>query len=313
MRKANQQKQDATDSSTAGTVPENKVLHVTLPDDIHELAVFAQTHTINAVNKYKEFAESASKAYPALLEMEKRFTKLNGRPTDLGEGFGVIGWHDFLAKCEITPVNFRVWKSRMKASLALAQRKQIEAEQKLLRDADREKKVRLAVALKAQEEAAERALIDAKAKLAVMDESVNAETLAKAKDMVEAAEQVTEAIRGKVLEFIPKSRTVAEEPLSAWDVHDDRSGVFVLAHNAAEAKAIAAALILPVIAVEEPVNLTQGDNFIWGYIIKRGNVQLMPSLKKNDGTDLSIKDGKFTIIRDGKSIGTGFIPAAIAV
>src|ERR1039458_41103 len=71
MRKANQQKQDATDSSTAGTVPENKVLHVTLPDDIHELAVFAQTHTINAVNKYKEFAESASKAYPALLEMEK--------------------------------------------------------------------------------------------------------------------------------------------------------------------------------------------------------------------------------------------------
>ena len=136
MRKANQQKQDATDSSTAGTVPENKVLHVTLPDDIHELAVFAQTHTINAVNKYKEFAESASKAYPALLEMEKRFTKVNGRPTDLGEGFGVIGWHDFLAKCEIPPVNFRVWKSRMKASLALAQRKQIEAEQKLLRDAD---------------------------------------------------------------------------------------------------------------------------------------------------------------------------------
>jgi len=139
--------------------------------------------------------------------MEKRFTKVNGRSTDLGEGFGVIGWHDFLAKCEITPVNFRVWKSRMKASLVLAQRKQVEAEQKLLRDADREKKVRLAVALKAQEEAAERALIDAKTKLAVMDESVDAETLAKAKDMVEAAEQVTEAVHGKVLEFTPKSRT----------------------------------------------------------------------------------------------------------
>src|ERR1700739_498829 len=217
MTNTNQQKQDATDSSTAGTVPQDKTLHVTYLD-IHELAVFAHTHTINAVKKYAEFTESASKAYPALLELEKRFSKLNGRPTDLGEGYGVIGWYDFLKLWGIEPGTFRVWKSRMKASLELSQRKQTEAAEKLLRDAERERKVRLAVALKAQEEAAERVLIDAKAKLAVMDETMDAETLATAKDIVEAAEQVTEAIRGKILEFTPKSGTgAANKPALQMD------------------------------------------------------------------------------------------------
>jgi hypothetical protein len=79
----------------------------------HDLAVYTKKAFVESLAAWDKYSRRASETYPALMELERRYEKLPGNRTDLGEGFGDMGWYDFLKSCGVTPGSYRVWKSRL--------------------------------------------------------------------------------------------------------------------------------------------------------------------------------------------------------
>jgi hypothetical protein len=78
----------------------------------HDVAVQARSGFKRFRTAHSNINKASTEAYPALLELESRFEKQQGK-RDLGEGFGQMGWHQFIEACGCTPANYRMWKSRL--------------------------------------------------------------------------------------------------------------------------------------------------------------------------------------------------------